>query len=209
MDTGNLDCFHISAVVNNATVNIGVHVSFLISVFVVGIYPGVELLGHVVVVVVLFSVFWEINIPYPSEIHTEIDEMKSWDLLQSNPGLGAGGDRRITISLELVIVDLVQWVLETHYPSFSAFVCILSCVECKVQPNVTNEWSQIKKSSEFKKNKTLTSVLFKDRPMFSALLDSKIPRKICPAPIFSHPVSLGPLQSGFWPLQHWIDIYRH
>ena len=57
MDTGNLDCFHISAVVNNATVNIGVHVSFLISVFVVGIYPGVELLGHVVVVVVLFSVF--------------------------------------------------------------------------------------------------------------------------------------------------------
>ena len=46
---GNLGYFHTSPIVNNAAMNIGVHVSFKISVFFWDIYPGVEFLGHVVV----------------------------------------------------------------------------------------------------------------------------------------------------------------
>ena len=50
-----LDYFSILAIVNSASVNIGVHVSFQINVFVIlNINPGGELLDHMVV---LFSDF--------------------------------------------------------------------------------------------------------------------------------------------------------
>ena len=45
---GHLGCFQILAILSGAAVSIGVHVSFQISVFFLNIYPGVELLDHVV-----------------------------------------------------------------------------------------------------------------------------------------------------------------
>ena len=57
---GHLGRFYILAIINNAAMNIVVHVSFQNSVFVfLDIYPGVEFLGHIVV---LFLVFWETSI---------------------------------------------------------------------------------------------------------------------------------------------------
>ena len=58
---GHWCCFHVLTIVNNASLNTGVHVPFWICalVFLGGIYPGVELLGHVIV---LFLVFWETSI---------------------------------------------------------------------------------------------------------------------------------------------------
>ena len=50
------------AIVNNVAMNIGLHASFQISVFILfslDICPGVEFLGHMVV---LFFVFWEFSI---------------------------------------------------------------------------------------------------------------------------------------------------
>ena len=51
-----LDCFQALAIINSATMNIGVHVSFWITVF-----PGVRLLGHMVVLCIVFK-----ELPYYS-----------------------------------------------------------------------------------------------------------------------------------------------
>ena len=57
-----LGWFHILDIINNAALNITVHVSFQISVSVFSnIYPGVELLGHMIV---LFLVFRETSIVF-------------------------------------------------------------------------------------------------------------------------------------------------
>ena len=49
-----IGCFHILTIINNASMNIGVHVSFCINVFGLGvIYPGVEFLDYMVVLSLL------------------------------------------------------------------------------------------------------------------------------------------------------------
>ena len=53
---GYLGCFHLLAIVNSATMEIEVCISFQISglLFFLDIYPGVEFLDHMVVVFLIF-----------------------------------------------------------------------------------------------------------------------------------------------------------
>ena len=51
---GHLDCFHVLAIVNSAAINNGIHVSFSSSGFPQGKCLGVGLLGHMVVLFLVF-----------------------------------------------------------------------------------------------------------------------------------------------------------
>ena len=51
MDTG---CLHTWAIINNDAYEFGVHASFPISFIFLNMYPGVELLGHIVVLLLVF-----------------------------------------------------------------------------------------------------------------------------------------------------------
>ena len=62
--SGHLECSHVLAVINSAAVNIGVHVSFRLSVFVIfGCVLRLELLGHMVVFFFFFNNCWYNVVP--------------------------------------------------------------------------------------------------------------------------------------------------
>lgn len=47
---GHLDCFNLMAIVNNAAINIHVHILFEhLLLFLFSMYPGVEMLDHIVI----------------------------------------------------------------------------------------------------------------------------------------------------------------
>ena len=62
---GQLGCFHVLAIVSSAALNIGVHVSLQIRVFIffLAVYPGVGLLDHMVVLCLVFCVSVFLSLP--------------------------------------------------------------------------------------------------------------------------------------------------
>ena len=69
-----LGCFHMLVIVNNATMNMKIYISFQVSVFIFLKYPGVELLDHMVVL--LLSVeppccfpWWLYQFTFPTRVH--------------------------------------------------------------------------------------------------------------------------------------------
>ena len=85
---GHLSCFHILVIINNAVVNIVVHISLGVTVFIsLDKYPKVELLDHKVV---LFLIFWGISILFPIvvvPIHIPTNEAPEFPFSTSLPTL--------------------------------------------------------------------------------------------------------------------------
>ena len=53
---GHLSCLHVLEIINNVTLNNGVHIVFQINVFegFLDIHPGVEMFSHMVVLLLVF-----------------------------------------------------------------------------------------------------------------------------------------------------------
>ena len=67
---GHLDCFHILAIINSASMNIEEHVSFQINVSGFGflyVYPGEKLLSHMVIL--CFRFFEKSPYCFPQQLH--------------------------------------------------------------------------------------------------------------------------------------------
>ena len=73
-----LEYFHIFIIVNNAAMNIEVHISFQISVLVFFsyIYPGVEMMGHMILISLIFWVSSKLSYTVATQIHISVNSIQ-------------------------------------------------------------------------------------------------------------------------------------
>ena len=73
-----LEYFHIFIIVNNAAMNIEVHIPFQISVLVFFsyIYPGVEMMGHMILISLIFWVSSKLSYTVATQIHISVNSIQ-------------------------------------------------------------------------------------------------------------------------------------